>query len=90
MMNTDEKLCVKQLADALQVSPRYVHEMRRCGFVMTGVKRCNQTSTAQKAVAWIEANDFRIINGLGFIRPPRDESAPRKTGLATIGDARKV
>lgn len=66
-MKPDEKLVVKELATALQVSCRYVYEMRRCGFAMAGPARDNQTATCQNAVEWIRENDFRIINGYGAI-----------------------
>ena len=64
---SDEKQCVKGLAFDLGVSVRYVYEMRRCGFTMEGLKRCNQTATTRQAVAWIEENDFRMIDGKGLV-----------------------
>ena len=59
---------MKELAPLLGVSVRYVYEMRRLGFRMEGVKHCNRVSTLARAVAWIEGNDFRIVDGAGRVQ----------------------
>ena len=66
-MNPDQ-LCVKELAAALQVSTRYVYEMRRCGFPMEGRHHMNQTATVTAAVQWIENNDFRMVRCCGVVQ----------------------
>lgn len=65
---TEEKLVVKQLADSLGVSTRFVYEMRRCGFAMHGQTKDNQTCTVREAVGWIERQDFRMVNGVGLTK----------------------
>jgi hypothetical protein len=67
-MNPNEKLCVKSLAFELGVSSRYVYEMRRCGFVMEGRRKDNQTATVKEAVVWIEQNDFKMVDGVGKVQ----------------------
>ena len=67
-MKIDERLTVKELADALGVSQRYIYQMRRCGFQMDGLKRDSQTTTLLAAVVWIVKNDFRMSNGKGRVR----------------------
>jgi hypothetical protein len=52
-MPDPEKLCVKELAAALQVSTKYVYQMRARGFEMQGVKRSCRTATVAAAEAWI-------------------------------------
>jgi hypothetical protein len=66
-MRDPEKLCVKELADALEVSTRYVYQMRACGFVMEGFRPHGQTTTVKTAVEWIEKNDFRVVRGVGRV-----------------------
>lgn len=63
----EEKLVVKELADSLGVSMRFVYEMRRCGFEMHGPTNYNHTN-AREASAWIDRADFRMINGVGFTK----------------------
>ena len=62
----EEKLVVKELADALGVGKHYVYQMRRCGFVMRGETKDNQVASLGEAVVWIEDNDFRLVNGVGM------------------------
>ena len=69
----EEKLCVKELADKLGISVRYVYEMRRCGFKMDGAGRFNQTTSKQRALAWIEENDFHMIDGAGIVNGERTQ-----------------
>lgn len=64
----EEKLVVKELADSLGVSTRFIYQMRRCGFPMHGHTKDNQTATTTEAVRWIEANDFRLCNGVGLTK----------------------
>ena len=59
-------LCVKELAWELKVSPRYVYEMRRCGFAMDGPSKDFTVATVEAAREWIRAKKFRILNGYGF------------------------
>lgn len=61
----ETELCVKGLAEALEVSPTYVYQMRACGFPMRGVCRRNQTATMTEAVEWIRRTGFRMVNGRG-------------------------
>lgn len=60
------QLQVKELAAALDVSVRYVYEMRRCGFQMHGENNYCQTATVAAAKKWILENGFRIISGVGI------------------------
>jgi hypothetical protein len=62
-----EPLPVKQLAASLGVSLRFVYQMRARGFPMRGGTRHRQAATPEEARAWIEANDFRLINSVGVI-----------------------
>ena len=68
----DGRLCVKELADGLGVSTRFVYEMRRCGFVMEGV---HQAATLKSAVDWIKANDFRMVRGVGRVQKGSNRAA---------------
>ena len=67
-MEQPEAFTVKELAPRLGVSVRYVYEMRRLGFEMSGPTHCNRSCSMQQAVDWIRANDFRITNGRGKCR----------------------
>lgn len=60
-----DRLCVKELADSLRVSRRFVYQMRARGFPMHGGRRHWQTATVQEARDWIKANRFRLIKGIG-------------------------
>jgi hypothetical protein len=62
-----EELQVKELAAALDVSTRYVYEMRRLGFSMHGKNNYQQTATIVEARQWIEANHFRMVKCVGII-----------------------
>ena len=61
-------LCVKELANSLGASVRFVYQMRACGFPMRGILRNNCTATVKEALAWIEANNFRLVKGVGVTR----------------------
>lgn len=78
-MTNPEKMCVKELASSMLVSERYIYEMRRLGFKMSGVKHTNQTATVNDAVAWIRANDFRMVRGIGSIKPGGKQSQGLQT-----------
>jgi hypothetical protein len=65
--NISEPLSVKQLAASLGVSPRFVYQMRACGFPMRGETRHRQSATAEEARAWIKANNFRLIRSVGVV-----------------------
>lgn len=71
----EEKLCVKELALSLGVSVRYVYEMRRCGFIMEGFRRCQQTSTVKEAIIWIGQNDFKMVDGVGRVQKSAKSAA---------------
>jgi hypothetical protein len=66
--HVESKLVVKELADYLGVSLKFVYQMRHCGFKMDGDFKDNQTTTARAAVAWIEQEDFRLVNGVGLTK----------------------
>lgn len=67
-MNQSDKLCVKELANALQVSTKFVYQMRACGFEMAGREhQNNQTASTAAAAAWIQRHDFRIVRGKGVV-----------------------
>ena len=69
-----ERLVVKELADAMHVSTRYVYEMRRCGFRMDGVRFHNKTATLIDGVAWVIRTNFRIVDGVGVVDAPSPSS----------------
>ena len=60
-------LRVKELAESLRVSKRFVYQMRACGFPMRGKERHSQTATTEEAHDWIKANNFRLVKGIGAI-----------------------
>lgn len=60
-----EPLTVKQLAASIGVSPRFVYQMRLCGFPMSGDTHNRQMATLEEARAWIKANNFRLIKSVG-------------------------
>ena len=62
-----DRLCVKELAAAMQVGTHFVYQMRAHGFKMDGL-RGNQTATVAEAVGWIKENDFRLVHGRGVTR----------------------
>lgn len=63
----DSGLRVKELAESLGVSKRFVYQMRARGFSMRGKDRHSQTATVQEAQDWIKANNFRLVKGVGVI-----------------------
>lgn len=62
-----EPLLVKELADALGVSLRFIYQMRACGFPMRGDIRYRQMATVEEARAWIKANNFRLVQSVGVV-----------------------
>lgn len=64
-----ERLCVKELAVAMEVGTHFVYQMRACGFPMERVhgRRGRRTSTLANAVRWIEENEFRLVQGRGVV-----------------------
>ncbi|HEX3625120.1 MAG TPA: hypothetical protein VH280_06830 [Verrucomicrobiae bacterium] len=73
------RLLIKELAEALGVSTRFIYVMRARGFPMRGDTHQRQMATVAEASAWIRANNFRIINGTGVIdrrRTPQPKNAP--------------
>ena len=60
-------LRVKELAESLRVSNRFIYQMRACGFCMRGDNHYSQTATVQEARDWIKANNFRLVKGVGVI-----------------------
>lgn len=66
--NEQDRLCVKELAAALQVGTTFVYQMRACGFQMNGRFRHEQTATVQEAIQWVRDNDFRLVNGRGVTK----------------------
>jgi hypothetical protein len=65
-----EPLSVKELAASLDVSLRFVYQMRACGFLMRGHTRHRQAATLEEARAWIKENDFRLVKSFGVIGTP--------------------
>ena len=65
--NPDCGLRVKELAESLQVSRRFIYQMRARGFPMQGDNHYGQTATVQEAQDWINANNFRLVKGVGVI-----------------------
>jgi len=63
----NENLRVKELAESLRVSNRFIYQMRACGFPMRGDSHYSQTATVQEAQDWIKANNFRLIKGIGVV-----------------------
>lgn len=52
----DELLCVKELADRIKRTPRYVYAMKRDGFAMPG-----GLATVRQALDWLTDNPrFRV------------------------------
>jgi hypothetical protein len=70
------RLLVKELAASLGVSPRFVYQMRACGFPMRGDSRLRQAATLEEARAWIKAHNFRLSSSIGIIDKTK-RSRPR-------------
>ncbi|HEV2320688.1 MAG TPA: hypothetical protein VGV18_13105 [Verrucomicrobiae bacterium] len=70
-------LLVKELAASLGVSPRFVYQMRACGFPMRGDTRLRQAATLEEARAWIKANGFRLSSSVGIVERTK---GPRPRG----------
>jgi hypothetical protein len=62
-----EPKTVKELAESMRVSMRFIYQMRARGFPMHGRERHNQTATVREARDWIRASNFRLIKGIGVI-----------------------
>jgi hypothetical protein len=60
-------LSVKQLAASLGVSPRFIYQMRACGFPMNGDTLNRQAATLDEARAWIKTHNFRLVRGEGIV-----------------------
>ncbi|MGH7941193.1 MAG: hypothetical protein ACREFR_09000 [Limisphaerales bacterium] len=71
-------LLVKELADALGVSPRFVYQMRARGFPMRGYSRQRQGATLEEARDWINAHGFRLSHGVGIIDSAGTAVAPKR------------
>lgn len=72
-----QPLLTKELAVALGVSPRFIYQMRACGFPMHGATRRRQMATVEDARDWIRANNFRLLDGKGVTDPGRAVVARR-------------